>query len=382
MKKRLNSLDFFRGVCITWMIFGHLAEWWMSHESFYLLNDIVVFVDVIGGSGFLFISGISLTLSYRNKIERIKTDDAFSYEKLRLNYILRAIFLLIVGFIYNTVDAILSNNLSLIWNWFILFTLPTSILLAWPLLKCKKIVKIVVAAAIIIIDHYLYSYLVQFKNLQGHPLSVIFYFLYNGYQLTPILSNFPFFLIGTVIADIIFENYINREPEMSHVNYFSEITLPLVISGLILMLIASFIIPLPLVVEDFLWHRRNTAWVIYAVGALVFLYPTLFNIEKLDFIHIDKKYRFFFYFSYYSFSIFLIHYSFYFFFTHILTWPTFTPIIIITIVSVGLLLKLIYNTLGNKFSLKYQLARLADGITTEILRIMPKFKESNTLLST
>jgi hypothetical protein len=381
MKKRLNSLDFFRGVCITWMIFGHLAEWWMSFDSFLLLNELILFVDAIGGTGFLFISGVSLTLSYRSKIKRINYEGDYSYKRLRLNYLLRAVFLFIVGIIYNTIDALISKNLSLIWNWFILTTLPASIILAWPLLRRKKITKILVAGAILIIDHFLFLFLKPFQYEMGHPLSILYYFLYNGSQLTPILSHFPFFIVGSVIADVIYEKYIHQEPEIPNRKFFKNVSLPLILSGIILILAAFLLLPFPVIVEKFLWHRRNIAWITYAIGLLIIVYPSLFYIEKLNVIQINKKYRFFYYFSYYSFSIFLIHYSFYFLFTHRLTLSVFLPVILITIFLIGLLLKLIYRTLGNLFSLKYQLSRLADGITTELIKILPDLQKSDSIIS-
>jgi len=379
MKKRLKSLDFFRGVCITWMIFGHLAEWWMSFDSFLLLNELILFVDAIGGTGFLFISGVSLTLSYRNKIKRIKNEGDYSYKRLRLNYLLRAVFLFIVGIIYNTIDALISNNLSLIWNWFILTTLPASIILAWPLLRYKKLTKILVAVIVLLVDHFLFLYLKPFQYQIGHPLSIVYYFLYNGYQLTPILSHFPFFIVGSVIADIIYEKYIHQEPEIPNIKFLKKITFPIILSGIILILAAFLLVPFPVIVEEFLWQRRNIAWITYAIGLLMIVYPSLFYIEKLNVIQINKKYRFFFYFSYYSFSIFLLHYSLYFLFTHGLTLNVFLPVIMITIFLIGLLLKLIYRKLGNLFSLKYQLSRLADGITTELIKILPELQKSDSL---
>jgi hypothetical protein len=364
------------------MIFGHLAEWWMSLDSFYLLNELIIFLDAMGGTGFIFISGISLTLSYRNKMKRIKEEEDFSYNKIRLNYLLRGVFLFIVGLIYNTIDAILSNDFSLIWNWFILMTLAVSILMAWPLLGRKKSVKIFAGIFFLILDFFLYNYLTPYKFQMGHPFSIIYYFLYNGDQLTPILSHFPFFLAGSIVGDMIFtEYYKHQEAEPSSKKVFKDINLPLLISGAISIFIAFFIIPFPVIVEDFLWHKRNIAWVSYAIGLLIIVVPSLLYIETLDVIHINKRYRFYFYFSYYSFSIFLLHYSLYFLFTHMLSLFVFIPTIIITILLIGLFLKLIYKVLGSKFSLKFQLARLANGITEEIVKYKPEFKKNKPLLS-
>lgn len=367
MKKRIKSLDTFRGVCITWMIFGHVSEWWMSPQYFVLVHYVISLIDAIGATGFLFISGISLTLSYRNKISRIKNKDDQSYKRLKFNYFLRATFLFVVGVIYNIIDSVRANNIGLLWNWFILFTLPISIILAWPLQKYSKKTKIIVAIAIIFIDQLLFLLLYAFQTETGNFLGLVYFFLYNLPHLTPIIAYFPFYLIGTVMGDIIYESYIVQDDKNAYGDFFKRLLLMCFLVGITLIFIAIFIIPLPVIVKEFLWHRRNIAWIIYAIGILLSLYPALFYIKDIRMVKISEKYRFFYYFSYYSFSIFLIHYSLYFIFNHILNLILFIPAITITILLIGLGLRLIYLKLGGHFSLKYQLARLADGIVDKII---------------
>ncbi|TFF96923.1 MAG: DUF1624 domain-containing protein, partial [Promethearchaeota archaeon] len=342
VKKRLKSLDLFRGLCICWMIFGHVSEWWLTHEAFVLIHYMICIIDAIGATGFLFISGISLTLSYRSKISRVKSTQDLSYKKLRLNYFLRAIFLFIVGFLYNIVDSIRAGDISLIWNWFILFTLPVSILLAWPLLKCRKEIKIIISIGILILDQFLYIILYPFQFEFGHPLSIIFYFLYHLPRLTPVIAYFPFFILGTVMADIIYENYITQEEESSKFTFFKKFLILSIVFGIILILLAFLAIPLPVITEDFLWHRRNIAWIIYAFGVLISFYPLLFYIKDIKMVKVSEKYRFFYYFSYYSFSIFLIHYVLFFLFNYVLNLLIFIPAIIITILIIGFGLRFIH----------------------------------------
>lgn len=381
MKKRLKSLDTFRGLCITWMIFGHVSEWWMTHESFVFIHYLICIIDAIGATGFLFISGISLTLSYRSKMSKIESKNDLSYKKLRLNYFLRAIFLFIVGIIYNIVDVIRTGNITLIWNWFILFTLPVSILLAWPLLKYRTEVKLLAAILIIILDQLLYPLLQPFQSLTPHPLNLLYYFLYNGEQLTPIIAYFPFFILGTVAADIIYDYYIIRDEDTSNGDPFTKILFISIIMGTILLFTAFFLIPLPVITERFLWQRRNLAWIIYTIGVLFTFYPALFYVKDIKMVNVSEKYRFFYYFSYYSFSIFLIHYGLYFVFSYVLNLLLFIPLIIITVLLLGFGLRFIYMKIGNIFSLKFQLARLANGITDQFYLTIEELKAREKLLT-
>ena len=89
--KRIKSIDLFRGLCIAWMICGHLSEWWMYKSLFGYLNtpgrSIFTIIDFLGAAGLLFISGVSITISYRRKQILRNSDQAFNFKKYRAEYI-------------------------------------------------------------------------------------------------------------------------------------------------------------------------------------------------------------------------------------------------------------------------------------------------------
>ena len=62
-----------------WMFLGHLFEWWINPKYLSLIPLLHNIFDSVGASGFLFISGISIQLSYRKRIQRIKTSIDYSY---------------------------------------------------------------------------------------------------------------------------------------------------------------------------------------------------------------------------------------------------------------------------------------------------------------
>ena len=355
MKKRLGSIDLFRGLCITWMIVGHSIGWWTTPEFSYEVRLITLVVDAFGAAGFLFVSGISITLSYLKKREKAQDTDGYNYRHLRLEYFLRALFILVVGFIYNTVMVIQFSNILIQWQWFILQTIPISIILMWPLLKYNIFIKLSVAIALLVVDYFLFSALSPFAYNFSNPYGILHYILYNGHQLSPILGFFPFFISGSIIGSILYEDYFSFEEQID-VNRRKVLTkffLPMVLIGIILISIGFFI------VQPGIFIKNQLSWLLYAAGAQLIFFSILLTIEKLEVITINKKYRFFYYFSYYSFSIFLLHYPIYFLFLDSLTLTQFFLIIPFVVIIMGLGLKLVYHVLGPWFSLKAQLSRLA-----------------------
>jgi len=354
MKKRLGSIDLFRGLCITWMIIGHTIAWWTTSGFFNEKYFINLFADAMGASGFLFISGLSLTLSYRKKREKAQNSHEYNFRHLRLEYFLRALFILTIGFIYNFSMAIQFWDIFTIWQWFILQTLPVSMMLIWPLLKCKIYIKILIAALFLIIDAILFPLLSPFAYEFSNPLGIIHYFLYYGYLLSPILGFFPFFISGSIIGDILYDNYFRfkKQIEIKRGKMLLKFSLPTILIGIGLILIGYFI-------GDGILIKNELPWLLYAAGTQLIIFSTLFTIEKLVPITFNNRYRFFYYFSYYSFSIFLLHYLIYFLFLGSLTLPQFFLIIPFVVILIGLGLKGIHHKLGPLFSLKAQISRLA-----------------------
>lgn len=362
MKKRLGSIDLFRGLCITWMIVGHTIGWWTTPEFSYEVHLITLVVDAFGAAGFLFVSGMSITLSYLKKREKAQNTDGYNYRHLRLEYFLRALFILFIGFIYNFIVAIQFSNILISWQWFILQTIPVSIMLMWPLLKYNKLIKLSVAIALLIVDSLLFSELSPFAYEFSNPYGILYYLLYNGHQLSPILGFFPFFISGSIIGATIYDKYFSFEQEVnvSRKKILLKFSIPMVLVGIGLILIGYFM------VHPGIFIKNQVSWLLYAAGAQLIFFSLLFTIEKLEIITIHKKYRFFYYFSYYSFSIFLLHYPIYFLFLGSLTLIQFFLIIPFVVIIMGLGLKLVYHVIGPWFSLKTQISRLATWTSYKI----------------
>ncbi len=380
MQKRLKSLDFLRGFCIIWMLFQHITLWLTGWDSFIILDTIVNIFDFLGAGAFLFASGMGITLSHRKKTQKVSSKKDLEYKQLRLRYFLKCFLLLIVSFSFNLFLYFVITNLdpTSIWIWFILQTVPVSMIIAWPLLNVNKYHKVIAAIMFLILYEILINLLYPYKTMYNHPLFFIQFILFNGEHLSPIVGFFPFFIIGAFFGDVIYENYLSRDIELPNYTYIRKVLFPLIISGISLILIAFFLIPPGIIVADvsFLFSARSLSWLLYSMGALILFYTSLLLIEKINILNINKKYRFVYYFSYYSLSIFLLHYVLDIFYSPVFNFWNALIVWSFTTLGVGLVAKGIYETLGKYFSLKYQIGIaanfLSDKIYKEELSIVPQ----------
>ena len=53
--KRFRSIDIFRGICIFYMTFGHMVNWWISQGDFWFYELIWNYGAPVGGGGFLLV---------------------------------------------------------------------------------------------------------------------------------------------------------------------------------------------------------------------------------------------------------------------------------------------------------------------------------------
>ncbi|MFX1530088.1 MAG: acyltransferase family protein [Promethearchaeota archaeon] len=357
--QRLKSIDIFRGSCMTWMILTHLIDWWIKAEYYWIHPLVIMIFDPIGASGFLFISGISISLSYRNRLKRIRFSSDYTFRLMRNSYLLRAFFIFLVALVYNIPTAIALNNPSMIWTWFVLLTSAISLFLAWPLLKTSKFFRILIAVIVIVIHFFIVSWLLPYKG-NSNILGVLFHILYNDIHQDPILIFFPFFLVGTVIGDIIYEVINLDNNENQNLTFKKKFLIPTSIIG-ICLIISGIFLDFP----QFL-RRESLSWIIYSIGIDITLLSVLISIEKYNLIKTNKSYKFIFYYSYYSLTIYLAHNLLYYLFLGQLNLISIWIFVALSFFSMGFVLKVIYKRWGEKASIKVQVGKLSLAIATRI----------------
>ena len=350
--KRIKSIDTFRGCCIFMMVLGHMLSWWIKPEDRWLTSMLhSIFGDIVG-TGFLFISGLSTVLFFKSRLIKAEASDDISIEQLNNEYLFRALLLLFVALLYTSATAVGTLNPLNIWKWYIPLTIAISLLLAFFLLKTSKSFRILVAVIIWIAHYYVLSILLPYQGTVN-ILGLLFHILYNSMGLHPILYYFSFFLIGTVVGDVMFEIYLKDNLKERRLALKNKFLLPSLIMGPILILIAVlFLFP------RFLTHATFPSTV-FSLGVLLTSFSVLLIIEEFEVIKVEKRYRFFFFYSFYSFTIYFSHNIIYFIFLDRLNAFNFWIAVVGTFILLTLLIRILYKKYGAKISLKAQIGRIA-----------------------
>ncbi|MHA2036880.1 MAG: heparan-alpha-glucosaminide N-acetyltransferase domain-containing protein [Promethearchaeota archaeon] len=357
--RRLRSIDIFRGACMAWMVLNHLIDWWLKIEYSWLHTITIMIIDPIGASGFLFISGVSLAISYRSRLTRVKESKEYNYRMVRNSYLFRALFIFIIAILYNIPTAIVLKDPSMIWTWFVLLTAAVSIFFAWPLLKTNKFFRIFIAVIILTIHFIIISYLLPFQG-ESNTFGLLFHILYNDIYQDPILIFFPFFIIGTVIGDLIYETLYINKVDLHNSKFKKHFLIPIIVVGISLIIVGIFIkFPTFLI-------RESMSWVIYSVGIDLSFLSILLMIEKFNIFKTKRSYKLIFYFSYYSLTIYLGHNILYFLFLNQLDLISIWIFAALSFFSIGFILRGIYKKYGQKASLKVQIGIFSQKLTENI----------------
>ncbi|MFX0141620.1 MAG: acyltransferase family protein [Candidatus Hodarchaeota archaeon] len=349
--KRIKTIDNIRGLCIFLMVLGHILGWWMRPEDLWLSLILNYILGDIAGGGFLFVSGLSAVIFFRSRLNKHKTSDDISIKQVNNEYLIRALLILVVALLYNSATAIGTLNPLNIWKWFIPLTIATSLLFGYPLLKTSKSFRLFFAAFIWIAHFLILSYLLPYQG-QYNIFGIIYYVLYNPIGLHPILNYFSFFIIGTVVGDVMFEVYIKNDRNERQQGLKNKLWLPSLIIGPVLILIGVlFFFP------NFLKHGTFSS-IFYSLGVLLILFSLLLILEEFETFKVKKNYTFFYFYSYYSLTIYFSHNILYFLFLSQLNVITVWIATVGTFILLTLLIRVIYKKYREKASLKAQIARL------------------------
>ena len=350
---------------MMWLFSEHILSWWLIEEERGILYIMLSIFDFIGAAGFLFVAGISTSISYNNRKIKAQTSEDYNEKMLRNEYLLRVFLIFIIAMSYNIVFCFWYNDMSDIWRWYILLTITFSLLFAWPLLKTSKMLRIIIGICVLIINMYLIEFLSPHEG-RLNSYGILFYILYHQLNDNYILGFFTFFLIGTVFGDIIYEiiQIDNREERLSLIK--KKMILPSLIVGPILITL-GVLFKFP----DFYLMRASLSWAIYMLGLDIIIITTFVSIEEFEIIKTQKSYKFLFYFSYYSLTLYIFHSPMALLFYRQLSLSYIWIYIVISIILVGLLMRFIHKRIEGKytilnwqitFSIKVQVSRMSQNI--------------------
>jgi hypothetical protein len=355
------------------MVYGHMILFWLRLEDFWLKHWLYAFLQPIGATGFLFISGVSSILAYKTNQQTKKIE----MSTMRNIYIVRAILILIIGLLFNFGVAMVfeGGNLTYIWSWNALQTIAISLILTWPFLKTSKVTRITIAIAAIILNQILLNALTPYRG-ETSIFGIIYHILFNPIDQYVILNYFGIVVIGSVIGDYVYdlkntENGDKREYLFTNraiiFSFFLGIT---ILAFGILFLFPTFLI------------FNTLSSVLYSIGLIMATLSILIVVEVLELIKTKKSYRYLYFYSYYSFTIFLGHNLLLMLFFRMLNFITIWIVIIIFIAILGWFFRYLYHKAGPKASVKTGISIASTLIVMKLeKRDISKLKEEAKLES-
>lgn len=365
--RRIKSIDTFRGVSIAVMVFGHFLLFWLRPEDAWLQFWLWALLQPLGASGFLFVSGISAALSFKNYQNSVKDSDTISMTTVRNVYILRAIFILIIAFIFNTINALLWGGS--IWGWNALQTIGFSLLLAWPLLKTSKLFRIFLGIAMIIGNQLLLDLLSSYRG-EASFFGILYQLLFFPLDQYIIMNFFGIFIIGSAVGEFIYNiNVIEEQNKRKYLfkNKLLKQMLLIGISSVVLIVIIDLVLFLLIYQFPNFLIFNSISSIIFAMGLLLTIFSILMLIEILEKVKTTKSYTYFFYYSYYSFTLFLLHNPLALLFIQQFNYITIWLVIVVGLVIFGLILRLTYKKVGKYASLKAVLSIISFLIATRLI---------------
>ena len=349
---RLKSIDNFRGITIIAMIWLHLSDWWLSGDFRGFEGFSLQVVHYVFWVSFQFISGISTFLFFKSRRSKIEASNKKGLKTIKKEFVLRAVMLLVVSLIYNSVIAVFLLDPLLIWSLFMILSIAISLIMVSPLLETSKWTRLSLGIFFMFFNYATLFFLEGYKG-QLNIFGIIYYILYNPINLHPIFSSFAAFLIGTVLGETIFDIYLINDRERRRRLLKRRILIPSIISGGIIVAFVC-IVELAQVL-----NIHSFYYIISSLGISLILFSVFVLIEEYELFKTKKSHSFIFYFSYYSLTIYLAHNLLYFLFLGLLNIPLLLVLLLTTIISIGLLLKLLYERTNSNFAIKVIIGKLA-----------------------
>lgn len=377
-KNRINAIDTFRGISISYMIIGHTAQYWLIRSDLWLYGFILAIFEVIGANAFILLAGIGLTLSYKAQQNKIETNTGYGKKQLIFENILRSSWIIVFGFITVIVGSLASGRLEF-WAWYVLITIGIGRLIALPFLRYNPIIKLCMGMFFIILVSPVNNYLSQ-----SSP--VLHYLLFNTSLSETPFPFFGFFFIGTALGDWINEWNIS----LTDTSRNSKIYRYFFISGMLLVFFGILIgleMNSDFIARGLIWAlnfhesieitelplflvRSSTPWSVYSLGFELILLGCLlkwddhrFNVQVTNNEEARKNLRGLVLLGQYSLTIYISHYLLSLLFHNTLI----IPLYIIGAITFYCLLYLTFWTWANKGSGKGTLEWVIKYTSTLIL---------------
>ncbi|MBN1215838.1 MAG: DUF1624 domain-containing protein [Candidatus Lokiarchaeota archaeon] len=205
-KKRLDSIDFVKGLAINLIVLSHLSDTWLSSEWRFLFAIGTAPLDIFGPSLFIMLSSLSVIFSIKKK------QDLIPNKVIRNKILFRGIAIMLLGTTFNIslprepiYDIVPFNIFPFtLFGWNILFFLGFTQIASYYILKLNIKVRALIGVLIIVLGPILRETI--YYSIDAHPI-----FLWLNFFITSPVPQLPFFpwisicFISTVFGEFLYK---------------------------------------------------------------------------------------------------------------------------------------------------------------------------------
>ena len=197
-KMRISAIDRFRGFVIFYMVFAHsLLYWLIPQDSFYAGFLLISWETTFcGAAAFVFISGISLSLSYNSYIRKVLANpNNATREKWngRLQIWIRTAWICGLSLITNIIGSLAIGQVA-IWVWYVFQTIWVSRAVCYPFLQSSPKYRLIIGFLIIILSD-------PIRMWCASESPVLFFILFHSVSVNPFFPFVGFFFVGSALGN-------------------------------------------------------------------------------------------------------------------------------------------------------------------------------------
>jgi Heparan-alpha-glucosaminide N-acetyltransferase, catalytic len=199
-KIRLYSLDILRGISMFLMLLAHAMTYWPDENSFWVMPIYFIILNISGTSQFTYVAGLGLSFSWLQYRAKGMSEKEIYQKSMSRTYVM-----IIVSIGYNFVATIVrGTGLAGLWCWNILQCIAFCRLIGTFLMALQRKMRFFIAIALVFLTGIITWWMVPLYAT-NIPAKLVFYLFYNPMHGDGFLVFFPFFLMGTVLGEIVFE---------------------------------------------------------------------------------------------------------------------------------------------------------------------------------
>ncbi len=202
------------------MLIAHIGNYWLIHDSKWLVGFFFLIFNVQGTNGFTFVAGVGFgyswwrSLSQSSESNEISQKPQYGKNPQIKRSAIHTLFIFGISICFNVIAATVRQSnmwFEYIWYWNILQTIAICRALGMLLLRVKIKFRLVILAIMIPLVHFLTHWIVPDLIIDptviGSGLrAFLYYFLYNPLHADGLLFFLPFFIMGSVAGELIWKN--------------------------------------------------------------------------------------------------------------------------------------------------------------------------------